>query len=201
MAGGPVTVLTLDQRRSRSHPDAVPGLLDLLAPLDSDLLRPFERTAGDEAQGVLTDPDVAVEVVGRVLRAGNWNIGVGTGSVNRPLPEDTRAGRGDAFVAAREAVNRAKNDVHRLAVVARPDRPDAAHLATALGLWAGILERRTERGWQVFDLLESGLSYGETGERLGVSQSAVSQRARVAGIVDERRARSLAAALWGRLLS
>lgn len=201
MAGGLVTVLTLDQRRSRSHADAVPDLLRLLAPLDSDLLRSFERTAGDEAQGIVADPDVAVEVVGRVLRGSNWNIGVGTGSVIRPLPEETRAGHGDAFVAAREAVNRAKNDLHRLAVVAHPDRSDAVHLETVLGLWAGILERRTEPGWEVHDLLAAGLSYGEAGARLGISQSAVSQRARAAGIVDERRARSLASVLWVRLLS
>jgi predicted transcriptional regulator len=52
----------------------------------------------------------------------------------------------------------------------------------------------------VHDLLSSGLSYGETAERLGISQSAVSQRARAAGIVDERRARALASELWGRLV-
>jgi hypothetical protein len=196
-----VTVLTLDQRRSRVGDDAVPGLLDELADLGDRLLRPFQRTAGDEAQAVTDDPDTAVEVVARALRSGRWNIGIGVGAVRTPLPAETRAGSGDAFVAAREAVTRAKSDLHRLAVVARPARPEAVELETVLGLWAGIVERRTDGGWEVHDLLASGLSYGEAGERLGISQSAVSQRARAAGIVDERRARVLASVLWGRLLS
>ena len=93
------------------------------------------------------------------------------------------------------------SDPHRLAVVARPDRGEAVELETVLGLWANVVERRTEGGWQVHDLLASGLSYGETGDRLGISQSAVSQRARAAGIVDERRARALASVLCERLLS
>jgi hypothetical protein len=104
-------------------------------------------------------------------------------------------------VAARDAVTRAKNDVHRLAVTARPDRLAASHLETVLGLWAGLLERRSEAGWEVYDELAKGSSYRAVGERLGISQSAVSQRARAAGIVDERRARSLASDLWGTLLS
>jgi predicted transcriptional regulator len=70
-----------------------------------------------------------------------------------------------------------------------------------LGLWAGVLERRTVRGWEVHDLLATGLSYAEVGERLGITQSAVSQRARAAGIIDERRARAMLSDLWGRLMA
>lgn len=197
----PVTVLTLDQRRSRARADAVPALIDGLAGLEGRLLRPFQRTAGDEVQAVTADAQTAVEVLARVLRSEAWNVGVGVGPVRTPLPEETRAGSGDAFLAAREAVTRAKNEPHRLAVVARPERPEAEQLETVLGLWAGVLERRTPGGWEVHDLLATGVSYGEAGERLAISQSAVSQRARAAGIVDERRARSLASALWGRLMS
>jgi hypothetical protein len=195
-----VSVLTLDQRRSRTAADAVPGLLADLADLGDRLLRPFQRTAGDEVQAVTDDAETAVEVVARVLRAGIWNVGIGVGEVRTPLPDETRAGSGDAFVAAREAVTRAKSELHRLAVVARPERPETVGLETVLGLWAGVVERRTAGGWEVHDLLASGLSYGETAERLGISQSAVSQRARAAGIVDERRARALASELWGRLV-
>ncbi len=196
-----VTVLTLDQRRSQTADDAVPALLEDLADLEGDLLRPFQRTAGDEVQAVLDDPEPAVEVVARLLRSGLWYIGIGVGTVRTPLPAETRAGTGEAFVAARDAVTRAKTEVHRLAVVSRPDRPEAEALETVLGLWAGVLERRTPGGWEVHDLLAEGLSYAEAGARLGISQSAVSQRARAAGIVDERRARSLASERWGRLLS
>ena len=200
-----VSVLTLDQQRSSTNEDAVPALLDALdaAALPAPPLRPFQRTAGDEVQGVLDDPDVCVEVVARVLRADGWYIGIGIGDVDAPLPAETRAGRGQAFVRARTAVTRAKHDVHHLAVVAgdRTGDPVAEHLETVLGLWAGILERRTDGGWAVHDLLATGLSYAEAGERLGITQSAVSQRARTAGIVDERRARALVSDLWGRLLA
>jgi hypothetical protein len=197
-----VSVLTLDQQRSSSGEDAVPALLDALgSPAPPATLRPFQRTAGDEVQGVLQDAEAAVEVVGRTLRAGGWYIGIGVGDVEVPLPAETRAGRGDAFVRARAAVNRAKQDVHRLALVAERDDRAAEHVETVLGLWAGILERRTVRGWEVHDLLATGLSYAEAGERLGITQSAVSQRARAAGIIDERRARAVLSDLWGRLMA
>jgi hypothetical protein len=197
-----VSVLTLDQQRSSSGEDAVPALLDALdSPAPPATLRPFQRTAGDEVQGVLQDAEAAVEVVGRTLRAGGWYVGIGVGDVEVPLPAETRAGRGDAFVRARAAVNRAKQDVHRLAVVAERGDPAAEHVETVLGLWAGVLERRTVRGWEVHDLLATGLSYAEVGERLGITQSAVSQRARAAGIIDERRARAVLTDLWGRLMA
>jgi hypothetical protein len=197
-----VSVLTLDQQRSSSGEDAVPALLDALdSPAPPATLRPFQRTAGDEVQGVLQDAEAAVEVVGRTLRAGGWYVGIGVGDVEVPLPAETRAGRGDAFVRARAAVNRAKQDVHRLAVVAERGDPAAEHVETVLGLWAGVLERRTVRGWEVHDLLATGLSYAEVGERLGITQSAVSQRARAAGIIDERRARAMLSDLWGRLMA
>jgi len=44
------------------------------------------------------------------------------------------------------------------------------------------------------------LSYDEVARRLGISPSAVSQRAQAAGIIESRRARELAAALTGCLL-
>jgi predicted transcriptional regulator len=58
-------------------------------------------------------------------------------------------------------------------------------------LWAALLSRRTPRGWQVSDLVDAGLTYEEAASRIGVSQSAVSQRAAAAGIAEGRRAREL----------
>lgn len=198
-----VAVLTLDQRRSRHGDDLVPPLLDALAgpDLPAPPLLPFERTVGDEVQGVVDRADVAVAVVGRVLRTGDWNIGIGVGPVDQPLPASTREGRGTAYHRARDAVTRAKSAPHRLTVVgASEDDPDAEALETVLGLWAGVLERRTERGWEVHDLLLEGLTHAEAAQRLDISPSAVSQRAQAAGIVDETRARVLAERLWARLL-
>jgi len=192
-----LAVLTVDQRDSRDHPDAVPALLTALRPVPT--LRPFQRTAGDEVQGVLDDAAAVVEAVGLLLRDGHWWLGLGVGPVDVPLPEETRAGGGPAYVLAREAVTKAKWAPHRLRVVGA-DPYAAEQLETVLGLWAGLLERRTDRGWEVADVLADGLSHTEAGHRLGISQSAVTQRAQAAAVADERRARLLATQLLSAML-
>ena len=193
-----VAVLTVDQRGSRTSPDLVPGTLAALA--DTSVLLPFERTAGDEFQGVLDDPASLARVVEALLREDRWNIGIGIGPVDEPLPDHARAGSGAAYLHARQAVTAAKNSPWHLRVFG--DDPGVRALETTLWLWAAVLARRTARGWEAADLVDQGLSYEETGRRLGVSQSAVSQRAQAAGIVEGRRARELvtdlAAGLLGR---
>ena len=191
-----VAVLTVDQRGSRTNPDLVPGTLAALA--DATLLLPFERTAGDEFQGVLDDPASLARVVETLLREDQWNIGIGIGPVDEPLPDHARAGSGPAYLHARQAVTAAKNSPWHLRVVG--DDPGVRALETTLWLWAAVLARRTTRGWETADLVDEGLSYEETGRRLGVSQSAVSQRAQAAGIVEGRRARELATELAAGLL-
>ena len=191
-----VAVLTVDQRGSRTSPDLVPGTLAALA--DATLLLPFERTAGDEFQGVLDDPASLARVVETLLREDQWNIGIGIGPVNEPLPDHARAGGGAAYHHARHAVTAAKNSPWHLRVSG--DDPGVRALETTLWLWAAVLARRTARGWETADLVDRGLSYEETGRRLGVSQSAVSQRAQAAGIVEGRRARELATELAAGLL-
>ena len=130
-------VLTVDQRASRAGADAVPDLLDRLAPVPA--LRPFQRTVGDEVQGVLDDAGAVVTTLGLMLRDGRWHVGVGVGPVEQPLPPETRAGRGPAYLYAREAVTRAKTTPHRLGVVGA-DAYAAEQLETVLGLWAGIID-------------------------------------------------------------
>ena len=70
----------------------------------------------------------------------------------------------------------------------------ARHLESILWLWAATLSRRSAKGWEVADLVAQGLSYDAAATRLGISQSAVSQRAAAAGLVEEQRARELAEA-------
>jgi hypothetical protein len=191
-----VAVLTVDQRGSRTSPDLVPGTLAALA--DVTLLLPFERTAGDEFQGVLDDPASLARVVETLLREDRWNVGIGIGPVDEPLPDHARAGRGPAYLHARQAVTTAKNSPWHLRVCG--DDPGVRALETTLWLWAAVLARRTARGWEAADLVDEGLSYEEAGRRLGISQSAVSQRAQAAGIVEGRRARELATELAAGLL-
>lgn len=192
-----VAVLTIDQRRSSSRPDRVPEALRGLDPVV--MLRRFERTAGDEFQGVLDEPGALAQVVEHLLRAGDWSIGIGIGDVEHPLPQSTRAGRGPAFLHARDAVTSAKNAPARLRVVSDHERR-AKKLETVLWLWAAILDRRTKGGWEVADLADTGLRYDAIAERLGITQSAVSQRAAAAGIIEGRRARELVTDLVGDVL-
>jgi hypothetical protein len=194
-----VAVLTIDQRGStrEASPDRVPATLAGLA--DVGMLRAFERTAGDEFQGVLDDPAALATVVERLLREDSWNIGIGIGTVEEPLPESTRAGRGPAYLHARAAVTAAKSAPWRLRV-ASDDVSGARALETTLWLWASVLHRRTDRGWEVADLVDAGATYDEAAQRLGVTQSAISQRAQAAGIVEGRRARELVTELVGALL-
>ncbi|WP_395694875.1 transposase [Nocardioides sp.] len=191
-----VIVLTVDQRDSRRSPDRVAATVAALAGVPT--LRPFEQTVGDEFQGVLDDPAALAPAAESLLRDGGWHVGIGAGEVEEPLPPHARAGRGPAYLLAREAVTAAKNSPWHLRV--RGDDPAARALETTLWLWAAVLARRTPRGWEVADLVADGLSYDEVARRLGITPSAVSQRAQAAGIVESRRARELATDLTARLL-
>jgi hypothetical protein len=182
-----VVVLTVDQHGSQTQPDQVPSALDVLGAVPARL--GFQRTAGDEFQGVLDQPAALAAALEPLLRADAWNIGIGVGEVETPLPDQARAGRGTAYVAAREAVTAAKSSPWRVRASGSTDTVRA--LESAVWLWAALLGRRTERGWEVADLVDQGMTYDQAASRLGISQSAVSQRAAAAGIAEGRRAREL----------
>lgn len=184
-------VLTADQRSSRTTADAVPEALALLAPVAT--LRPWERTAGDEFQGVLDSPDAVAHAVRLLVRDGRWHVGVGVGPVEGPLPASTRAGRGAAHVAARQAVEQARTSSHHVAV--HGDVAWCRHLESALWLWSDLLARRTAKGWEVVDLVSDGLTRERISAVLGVTPSAVSQRLSTAGLAEDQRAEELVAAL------
>ncbi|WP_298805535.1 hypothetical protein [uncultured Pseudokineococcus sp.] len=218
MEDRPAFVLTVDQRGSRRAEDAVPALLERLARLAPQPLRPFERTAGDEVQGVLDDPVVVVAVVLALADEGHWSTGVGVGPVRRPLPASTRAGAGPAFEAARAAVTAAKGVREGVALrgPGGPDGPSGTDgppggpledagpgtavldAETALLLLVGLRARRSGPGREAVALAERGLGPREAAQHLGVSPQAVSQRLRAAAWSAEERTRPLAARLLAR---
>src|SRR5215203_1277757 len=187
-------VLTVDQRRSRGSADQVERLLGWLEERRLPTVRRFERTAGDEVQGVLDSPAAAVGLVLDLVRQDRWSIGLGVGPVDEPLPTSTRAGSGPAFVLARDAVTRAKSRPTGLAV-SGPALAAAGHAQTALDLAAALVQRRSERGWEAVDLAASGLSQVEVARRLGITKQAVSQRLQAADWHLEGPARQLASHL------
>jgi hypothetical protein len=189
-------VLTVDQRASRRGPDRV---ADALRVLDGSVpvLLGFERTAGDEFQGVLGDPADVVDVALRLVRMGGWSIGVGAGPVQTPLPESTRAGAGPAFLAARRAVDAAKQRPFRLAVRGAVP-PEAADAQAVLSALAGLVDRRSEQAWAAIELVEEGRTQSDAATALGISRQAVGQRL-AAGMWElEKELRPTAARLLAR---
>jgi hypothetical protein len=169
-------------------------LLRDLAERAPALVRPFERTAGDEVQAVVERPEVVVDLALLLVRDRGWSVGVGIGAVDQPLPPSTRAGSGPAFNAARSAVTAAKPRATGLAV-AGPDPASARRAQTALDLVAALLQRRTDRGIEAVALAHQGLTQLEVARRLGVTKQAVSQRLQAADWHLEVPGRELAAHL------
>jgi len=189
-------VLTVDQRASRRGPDRVGDALRLLEGSVPVLLG-FERTAGDEFQGLLGDQAHVVDVVLRLVRMGGWSIGVGAGPVQTPLPESTRAGAGPAFLAARRAVDAAKQRPFRLAVRGAVP-PEAADAQAVLSALAGLVDRRSEQAWAAIELVEQGRTQSDAATTLGISRQAVGQRL-AAGMWElEKELRPTAARLLAR---
>jgi hypothetical protein len=189
-------VLTVDQKRSRRSGDRVADVLPRLNAAVATVL-PFERTAGDEFQGVLEDPEEVVDVVLDLVRVGGWSIGIGAGPVQTPLPESTRAGAGPAFLSARRAVEAAKQRPSRLAVrgVTPGDAGDAQAVLSALAV---VVDWRSDQAWEAIGLVTDGRTQAEAATELGISRQAVGQRLS-AGLWDlERELRPTAARLLTR---
>lgn len=205
-------VVMADQRRSRSSADQVPVTLAALAHLGYRL--GFERTAGDEIQGLTADPRAVVDAVCALSRWGDWRLGIGIGRVETPLPDSTRSARGPAYLTARAAIEQSSSSPTGLCLLSAetparnaadtPTGTDTAgptgygkpHAAeAALWLLRTVLGRRTHEGWEVAELLDQGLTNRDVAARLGITPSAASQRARIAAVPVVTAGRILAADL------
>ena len=189
-------VLTVDQQGSRRSADRVGGLLPRLNRDVRPVLK-FERTAGDEFQGVLEDAAAVVDVVLRLVRDGGWSIGIGAGPVQTPLPSSTRAAAGPAFLCARRAVDAAKQRPQRVAVrgVAPADAGDAQAVLGALAL---LVDRRSEQAWEAIAEVSAGRTQAQAAAALGITRQAVGQRLAAGQWELERELRPTAARLLSR---
>jgi hypothetical protein len=197
-------VLTIDQRDSTNDVDRVPEFLgDLGAYPD---IR-FERSVGDEVQGVLQDPALVVDIALRALRSGHWYVGIGVGPGTLAPDASPREGSGAAFVAARRAVERAKSAAGHVpvAVIAGSREREAtaacANAEAVLRLVGRLVQDRTEAQWRVVDALraKSGAATGQgTGrhglqklvaQELGISEQSVSRSVLRSGWQEEWAAR------------
>lgn len=179
-------VLTVDQIRSRRHRDLVDAMVEELSSRPARL--PFTRTVGDEFQGALEDAPSVVDAILTLMRSGQWHIGLGIGTVTEPLPDDPRAARGPAFLAARTAVEQAKREPSHVQVMSTEAPVEAEDAGTVLQLLGTLRDRRTAQGWEAVDLMAATGQQAEVAERLAVSRQAVGQRLQAAGWAVEQRA-------------
>jgi len=177
--------ITADQVDSRHGADLADDALMLIAAAARDRLAlPADRTAGDEVQALTADAETALAIVLALLRTGSWSVGLGIGNVETPLPTATRAARGPAFIAARDAVEAAKRRPTRFAALG-----DDGVTQPLVDLLLALRDRRTPEGWELFDLVETGLRQQDAAQRLGITPQAASRRALAAGIRLDQAAR------------
>lgn len=194
-------VITADQVDSRSTAEPAADILERLNSRFGDrLLLPADRTAGDEIQLLVDGGRAAVDVVLALTRGGRWSVGLGVGRVREPLGGSIREATGDAFVAARSAVERAKRRPTRFAAATEPRRTGgggarphengggdarAADVEALVDLVLILRARRSEQGWEMHDLLALGLSQADAAARIGITPQSASKRTRAADLRAE----------------
>lgn len=186
-------VIIADQIGSSTDTDRVAGALaELSGRFASGYPLAPERTAGDELQAMTADAATAVETALHLLRARHWRVGLGIGIVRQPLPGGIREASGPAFASARAAIELASRRPTRFATIgAGAASARAEQLGALIDLLLVHRSRWSSAGWQLHDLLESGLTQADAAERLGITPQATSKRARSAGLridADARRA-------------
>lgn len=178
-------VVTADQIASRSNGDRVPEALEALAQVPT--LLPFERTTGDELQGVPRDAASALDAVLILSRLGDWSVGLGLGSA--VLATSSTESSGEAFIRAREAVERARKKSSPFPVAL--DLGGAGEgIEPLVRLLAHLVADRSPATWSVLDELATAESGRDAAQRLGMTPQNVS-RARRGALWDvEREART-----------
>jgi hypothetical protein len=179
-------VITADQVDSRSTADLAGSTLESLdREFGPEFVLPPDRTAGDEIQMLVRSGTAALGIILMLTRTRRWSVGLGVGAVRAPLGANIRESTGDAFVAARSAVERAKRRPTRVAVTAEPGSALAADVEALIDLVLVIRGRRSEQGWEVHDLVVSGLTQADAAARLGITPQSASKRARAADLKAE----------------
>ena len=177
-------VITADQDSSRRTGERVDALLSTLAAVIEaeqlpGVLRPFERTVGDEVQAVLSDPASTVRLTLELQRLQEWAVGIGVGEADH-LAASARASSGPAFIRAREAVERAGGRAVPTPVAVVAADAAARDAEALLQLMAAVLRRRSDAGWEMIDARLRAPTARAAAEELGISPQAASQRLQAA---------------------
>lgn len=189
-------VLTINQRDSREVGDLVTDLLRGLRNVEAVV--PFQRSTGDELQGVVDSATTAVDVALTALRYRRWHVGIGVGGLHSPIPENILEAQGYGLVYARRAVTRAQKTGERIPLaVEGPDSTIAAEAEAVLRLLGQIVFTRTDAEWNVLDLLTPGARGQQKliAAELGITTQAVSKAVVRSHWVEEWATRPAAARL------
>ncbi len=182
-------VITADQVNSRSTVDLVTEMIGKLTRRYRDALTLTpERTAGDELQLLVRNANAALNIVLDLTRTGRWSAGLGIGDIIEPIPESIREASGPAFISARTAVERAKRRPTRFAIEHATRASDAEDAEAFIDLLLVLRSRRTPEGWELYDIVDTGLTQAKAAHELGISPQAVSKRALAADLRAERAA-------------
>ncbi|MHA7145241.1 hypothetical protein ACX80U_11035 [Arthrobacter sp. TmT3-37] len=169
-------VLTINQRDSREAGDLVGDLLRVLRRLPTVI--PFQRSVGDEVQGVVDAASTAVDAALQAIRYRRWHVGIGVGGLTPPVPERLVDAQGYGLVYARRAVDRARKTGERIPLaVEGPDGGIAAEAEAVLRLLGQIVYTRTDAEWAVLDLMTPGARGQQkyVAQELGITTQAVSR--------------------------
>ncbi len=189
-------VVTINQRDSREVGDLVPELLREFRFVDAVI--PFQRSVGDELQGVVGSAKLAVDVALKAIRFRRWHVGIGVGEVHSPLPERITDAEGYGLVYSRRAVNRAQKTGERIPLaIEGPDSEVAAEAEAVLRLLGQIVYTRTDAEWNVLDLMTPGARGQQKliAAELGITTQAVSKAVIRSHWVEEWATRPAAARL------
>ena len=179
-------VVILDQQRSSTSPDRVDEAAKRLsAALAPGLLRQPVRTAGDEMQAVIGDSGVVPNLVEFCLRWREWWLGIGLGEIET-LGATARDSRGPAFAAAREAIDAAKRRGRPpLAVRGEPSEL-SERLEGMCDVIAFLVDRRTDRQWEVIDVTRARGSGSSAASLLAISPQSANEVLRSAGFREQQ---------------
>ena len=147
----------------------------------AELASPFRFVAGDEVRGLLSDQSPSYQVIRALqdgLRPYRMRFAAGIGELTTDLGRDVAALDGPAFHRAAEAMLFLKSPKrsHERTVYYLSEARERDRVVNSLAfLVDSIRATWTDRERERADLLSSGLTLLEVGQRLGVSHQAIRQ--------------------------
>lgn len=137
----------------------------------------FTITLGDEFQGLLFKPDISLEIIEYIrerMDPVELVFGVGIGHMETAFTKETSIGSdGPAYWYARKMVEKAKNKKPTICYYS--NSPEDELINSLLYLSESIIKSRTKKQREIMKQYWVLGSQEKVAEKLGISQSAVSQ--------------------------